>query len=275
MRSKFFVRSSLSLTVFRLTTDSFAAATCSIRFGGPKDRKRERTNRMCVLYAACVFVARCGCVVVRTACVRSWTYALMLCVRRYRNVAKNRKSDKTFAWQVAWKIDDMVPYRGDNNNDNKDGDDNDKVNAKYCYSHWCCFSFSGSHDWHTYSQLPLVVMSHRHPRAISTIQTYHAKYVRISSQRSALCLLLTVLSAWVSSHRLRVHNDFSTWIKTIRARIYTKATECRITLPMRFTHIFFRFFCLFVCFFLSWFFLAPFRLRQNVISHLYASFPNC
>lgn len=94
-------------------------------------------------------------------------------------------------------------------------------------------------------------MSHRHPRAISTIQTYHAKYVRISSQRSALCLLLTVLSAWVSSHRLRVHNDFSTWIKTIRARIYTKATECRITLPMRFTHIFFRFFCLFVCLFFS------------------------
>lgn len=112
-------------------------------------------------------------------------------------------------------------------------------------------------------------MSHRHPRAISTIQTYHAKYVRISSQRSALCLLLTVLSAWVSSHRLRVHNDFSTWIKTIRARIYTKATECRITLPMRFTHIFFRFFCLFVCFFFFHDFFSLHSVFVKMLFHTY------
>lgn len=47
MRSKFFVRLSLSLTVFRLTTELFAAATCSIRFGWLRDRKRESV-RACV-----------------------------------------------------------------------------------------------------------------------------------------------------------------------------------------------------------------------------------
>lgn len=39
--------------------------------------------------------------------------------------------------------------------------------------------------------------------------------MRISSQRSALCLLFTanVWCVWDSSHRLREHNDFLTWIK--------------------------------------------------------------
>lgn len=105
MRSKFFVRLSLSLTVFRLTTESLAAATCSIRFGWLKDRKRERAEcgGWCLVVRRLMWVCGGGMCCVRSANVD----AFMLC-ERHRNVAKNRKNDKTFAWQVAWKIDDMA-----------------------------------------------------------------------------------------------------------------------------------------------------------------------
>lgn len=75
MRSKFFVRLSLSLTVFRLTTELFAAATCSIRFGWFSDRKRARESKLCCVRRLMflsldvgVWWYVCVCVCVRIVC---------------------------------------------------------------------------------------------------------------------------------------------------------------------------------------------------------------
>lgn len=107
MRSKNVIRLSLLLAVFRLITEMFVAATCSIWFGLLSE------NDVC---AACVFLSL-------TVCAYVWVCVGIKCG------LKSLKSNSTLGWPSDMEIVDIVPYPLQQRLQNE-------VNTKDCYRHW-------------------------------------------------------------------------------------------------------------------------------------------